>query len=298
MRKLHKCLIAALFLCALHNAALAFTIRFEDKAEGLATGTEITIHALAAPDAEEVELPRSGDGWTYSDASPPVAWYAEPTFVIRVPPRPRSQTLKTDQPALEYTLSFRIPYTERNADITLPIVLFDSVSKDYITSIERLSARDIWRKIQVAAQLAAFWEIDNPNPRNDTGRRLVRLWRDALVQARDYGRPIRIDDGLIEMAQRRYADDPSYFDTTFAKVRLATDNLFWTLKDRPFEAMANGSDCLGAKLLLAHMKGYHFADGETAPRTKEATAEQHVANPMAEFARMERILAAGCPAPQ
>lgn len=292
MRTLHKCLIAALFLCALHNAALAFTIRFEDKAEGLVTGTEITIHALAAPDAEEVELPRTGDGWTYSDASPPVAWYAEPTFVVRVPPRPRSQTLKTDQPALEYTLSFRIPYTERNADITLPIVLFDSVSKDYITSIERLSARDIWRKIQVAAQLAAFWEIDNPNPRNDTGRRLVRLWRDALVQARDAGRPIRIDDDLIEMARRRFPDDPGHTEATFVAVQRATNNLFWRLKDRPFSAMVSAGDCTGANLLLAHARGYHNAN------PGEAETEQRIAAPEAEFTRMERILATGCPAPQ
>lgn len=295
---LKKPLLATLLVCLLSSPAPAFTIRFEDKTAGLAPGTSVSIHVIAAPKGEEVELQRSGGEWVYTDTSPPTAWYAEPTFIVRVPARPRSAQLKADQPALAYTLSLRIPYPEQSAEFSLPVVLFESISKDYITSVERLTARDIFRKIQIAAQLAAFWEIDNPNPRNDTGRRLLRLWRDALVQARDGEKPIRIDDDLIEMAQRRYADDPSYFDATFAKVRRATDNLFWTLKDRPFQEMVDAGDCLGANLLLAHMKGYHFADGDTAPRTNEAWDEQRVADPEAEFARMQHSLEAGCTAPQ
>lgn len=292
MRLLQKPLLSALLVCALSGPAPAFTIRFEDQTEGLASGTSITIQAIATPDAEEVVLERSGDGWTYSDTSAPLAWYAEPTFVVRVPPRPRSERLKADQPALEFTLSFRIPYPERSAEIAVPIVLFDSVSKDYITSIERLSTRDIFRKIQIGAQLAAFWEIDNPNPRNDTGRRLVRLWRDALVQARDARKPIRIDDDLIEIARRRYSDDPGHVEATFVAVQRATNNLFWRLKDRPFNEMVNSGDCTGATLLLAHAIAYDTA------HPGQAEAEQGVADPEAEFARMQRSLATGCPAPQ
>lgn len=268
---------------------------------GLNAQKSVIVTVFMTPGGVGRDLPREELspgrwGWKVAMPFPMTDWVAEPTFVVKVPLRPKSDALTVDIPASESTLSFRVRAMYDPREYEVPIQLISGIGERELRTIEAMGPRQRLTQVLLLGQISAFWLKTRPT--GDRAKRTVGDLFDTVflaLQAEtvEEHAPLRLDGEISNRIKTAFArDNRDNLNRRFFDNILRNETDFWLEKDRMLDyVMLDNRRCDMADLLYDYVAKGHA--------TKPRGAQIHrIPDPDAQIANLQALITETCAEPR